>query len=237
MKTITTRIQIVALVTAGFLTIPAVHAQSPNIDFETGTFSGWQGETGYCCPITTSPSGIVVGQHTILTGSGYDTNALDSISGAAEIPFVYPLSGNMYSVRLGNSLVGAQAEQLSYSYTVTPSDTVLTYHYAVVLQSGGHPPSAESRFEVHFYDALGGSIPGGDYITHGGYDPTLKSSQISSWIKYKTWTTTSVNLASYVGQTITIKFVVFKFHLITLIFFQFHHAMGTFWALKNFKKF
>src|SRR5215216_4667479 len=58
-----------------------IYSQSscPNSDFEAGTLDGWQGQIGQCCPIYTSPSGIVPGRHTIMTGTGTDPNTCNVV--------------------------------------------------------------------------------------------------------------------------------------------------------------
>ncbi|MFN5325045.1 MAG: hypothetical protein ACK5C5_09015, partial [Bacteroidota bacterium] len=81
-----------------------------NADFELGNFSNWSGTTGGCCPIISTATGIVNGRHTIMTGNGFDPFS------NGNIPVVAP--GGLFSARLGNSNIGAEAEQLSYSFSV-----------------------------------------------------------------------------------------------------------------------
>ena len=56
----------------------------PNIDFEMGNFTNWQGQLGTCCPIVTAPSPITPGRHTITSGTGTDPNACNAV------PVKYP---------------------------------------------------------------------------------------------------------------------------------------------------
>lgn len=182
-----------------------VYSQSscPNSDFETGTLDGWQGQTGSCCPISTSPSGIVAGRHTIMTGDGTDPNTCDVVHVVAP--------GGRYSARVGNEQVGSEAETLSYTLTVTPSSSLFIYKYAVVLQDPGHDPSEQPRFQVRVLDANGVLIDPtcGQYTVVAA--PGLAGFQtcISNWngeIRYRDWTTVGLNLSAYMGQTITIEF-------------------------------
>ena len=59
-----------------------VYSQSActNSDFELGNFTGWEGQIGSCCPISTTPSGIISGRHTIMTGTGRDPNTCNVVS-------------------------------------------------------------------------------------------------------------------------------------------------------------
>ena len=111
----------------------------PNSDFESGTFSGWQGSTGSCCPISTPNLGLVPGRHTIMTGSGTDPNTCDVVSVVAP--------GGLYSARLGNDSVGAGAESLTYIVNVTPTSTLFIYKYAVVLEDPGHSTNDQPVFK------------------------------------------------------------------------------------------
>jgi gliding motility-associated-like protein len=181
-----------------------IYSQSscPNSDFESGTLDGWQGQTGSCCPIGTSPSGIVPGRHTIVTGTGTDPNTCDVVH------VVSP--GGLYSARVGNEMVGAEAETLSYRVTVTPSSSLFIYKYAVVLQDPGHDPSEQPRFQVRVLDSSGLLIDPtcGQYVVVAA--PGLAGFQTCTNpdgdIRYRDWTTVGLNLSAYLGQTITVEF-------------------------------
>ena len=91
----------------------------PNIGFENGDLSGWEGETGACCPMGTSNSGIINGRHTITSGTGTDPFTNNVVTVVAP--------GSNYSARLGNSNVGAQAERMRYTMTVSPDNVLFIY--------------------------------------------------------------------------------------------------------------
>ena len=181
-----------------------VNSQSscPNSDFETGTLDGWQGQVGGCCPIYTSPSGIVNGRHTIMTGTGTDPNTCNMVN------VVSP--GGLYSARVGNDQVGAQAETLSYSISVTPQSTLFIYKYAVVLQDPGHDPSEQPRFQVRVLNSAGQLIDPlcGQYtvVAGAGLVGFQTCTNIDGDIRYRDWTTVGLNLSAYLGQTVTIEF-------------------------------
>ena len=189
-----------------FAIAPAIAQTSscPNADFELNSFSGWTGTTGSCCPINSIIPGIVPGRHTILTGAGTDPNTNNVLTVVAP--------GGNYSVRLGNQNVGAEAEQLKYSFLVTPQTQLFIYRYAVVLQDPGHAPGEQPRFEIKVYDQnglidtvcgvytveAGAGIAGFHTIT----DP-FDSTEIVQW---KDWTSVGIDLSSKMGSTITIEF-------------------------------
>ncbi len=167
-----------------------------NLDFEMGNFTGWTCQTGtnngYPAGNWTGTA-PVANRHTIENG-GNDPYG--------NFPKVAPGGGN-FSVRLGNNSVGAQAEQLIFTFVVGPNDTNFIYKYAVVFEDPGHSWSEQPYFELKIYDGnnqiipcsyqqyvAGGSIPG--FINAGG----------GVW--YKPWTTVGINLNPYVGQTLTI---------------------------------
>lgn len=182
-----------------------ISAQSscPNSDFESGDLSGWQGQTGYCCPIFTAPSGIVTGRHTIMTGTATDPNTCDMVTVVAP--------GGLYSARVGNDNTGAEAETLSYTMTVTPSSSLFIYKYAVVLQDPGHSPEEQPRFQVRVLNAAGQLIDPvcGVYtvVAAVGLDGFQTCSSTSNGdIRYRDWTTVGLNLSAFMGQTITVEF-------------------------------
>lgn len=168
-------------------------ASCPNADFSMNGFQNWVGGIGNCCPIViTNPNTIQNGRHTIMTPG------LDPI-----VPMLTRTPpGIPQSARLGNSQVGAQAESLTYSFTVTNQNALFVYRYAVVLEDPGHSPIAQPRFEMQVQNQNGGIIPCTFYqVAAGGSVPGFISYQNVRW---RDWTTTGVNLLSYVGQVVTI---------------------------------
>ena len=184
----------------------SVHGYSqsscPNSDFESGTLSGWQGQTGSCCPIVTSPSGIINGRHTIMSGTGTDPNTCNVVS------VVSP--GGLYSARVGNDGSGAEAETLSYRISVTPSSSLFIYKYAVVLQDPGHDPSEQPRFQVRVLNAAGQLIDPvcGQYtvVAGAGLAGFQTCPNSGGDVRYRDWTTVGLNLNAYLGQIVTIEF-------------------------------
>ncbi|MCC6599862.1 MAG: gliding motility-associated C-terminal domain-containing protein [Crocinitomicaceae bacterium] len=166
----------------------------PNADFESGSLSGWTGSTGYCCAINTPYQGIVSGQHTIMSGSGTDPYAC--------IPITVVAPGSNFSVRLGNSGTGSQAERLRYIFDVTPESTLIIYKYAVVLEDPGHDTYSQPRFEAQVLDPAGVPIPCTFYQVSSSAN--IPGFQNCGSIVCKDWTTVGIDVSAYLGQSVTL---------------------------------
>lgn len=180
----------------------------PNSDFESGTLDGWLGRTGSCCPIYTwtqgpSPTGIIMGRHTLMSGTDTDRNT------CGNVPVVAP--GGLYSARVGNDQGGSEAETLSYTITVTPTTPLFIYKYAVVLQDPGHVQEEQPRFQVRVLDQDGVLVDPscGEYtvVAGAGLDGfETCNTLLNGPVRYRNWTTVGLNLSDYIGQTLTIEF-------------------------------
>ncbi len=220
------------------------YAQTPsacdNLDFSRGDFSNWVGHTSiypYNTPgssVSTSGipyyynTGIVPGRQTIISASVPDVYACGNVM---TLP-----PGMPFCARLGNGGIGPwgdgvqyQRDYLSYTMAVSPSNSLLTYKYAVILQdpnkdkSGNppHPPPIRPRFGVSIFNAAGALIdPTCGYynvvvdstvtgfrecllsdITAGGGTVANPSGSV-----YRAWTAVGVDLRAFIGQNITIQF-------------------------------
>ena len=170
-----------------------------NSDFELGNFTGWTGQLGSCCPIATTPSAIVSGRHTIMTGTATDPNTCNNV------PVVAP--GGTYSARLGNAINGRQAEKLTYTIPVVDaSNALFIYKYAVVLQDPSHTAVDQPRFELKILNASGQVIDPvcGYYLVVA--DDNIPGFQTCGGTVYKNWTTVGIDLTPYIGQQISMVF-------------------------------
>jgi gliding motility-associated-like protein len=174
-----------------------------NADFELGNFTGWQGRRGDCCPITLPNNGITNGRQTIMS-PGIDPNTCGGLS------TVY--SGN-FSARLGNDNVGAEAEALYFNFTVTPQSTLVQYAYAVVFEDPGHTDDEQPRFNSRVRLSDGSIIACTDYMVTAASDlpgfqscPGIDSQGDPVNIAWRDWSTVTVDLSSYIGQTVTLEF-------------------------------
>jgi len=174
----------------------------PNIDFEQGNTNNWLFYTGVCCPISTPTlSGPVATRHTLTFGT-----ATDLYGG---FPILAP-GGGQYSLKLGNSSTGAQAERARYFVRVPTgvNNYSLIYRYAVVLQNPNHSAADQPRFEVKAYDsATGAGLSCGQfsYVSSSSM-PGFSLSSIGSQVYYKSWSTASLDLSGQGGKTIAVDF-------------------------------
>ncbi|MDB5282196.1 MAG: hypothetical protein JWO06_1271 [Bacteroidota bacterium] len=221
-----------------FFYSPLTYGQCTNADFENGSFSGWTGTYGTDACNGTVLFGICLGctiadplqysgfnqgpnddppsdastqynQVICTSAGGNDANLL---SLGATLPTVWPGSGG-YSARIGNMWqdVGngnGDGEAISYSYTVTPASCNFTYHYAVVLNDGGHASGEQPYFNIKMTDGNGADITCADYQVDASTAQTIGGFNIISAaaVYWKPWTTVFIPLNNYMGQTVKITF-------------------------------
>jgi hypothetical protein len=175
-------------------------AQCPNANFEFGTFTNWTGRRGTCCPINLPLPGIFPGRQTIVS-AGLDPNTCGGLNTVYE--------GN-FSARLGNNQNNARAEGLYYTFTVSPSTTLIQYAYAVVLQDPGHSDGDQPRFQSRVRLANGTVIPCTEYVVTAG--PNLPGFNYCTIpgnptpVAYSDWRVISLDLSGYIGQSVTLEF-------------------------------
>ncbi|MGE0636799.1 MAG: PKD domain-containing protein [Bacteroidia bacterium] len=203
-----------------------VRSQCNNAGLESGNFTGWTGTwgDGVCTQsllgicITTAPdpfqnSGLNQGtlnqaanatperSHTIMS-SGFDP-----IVGGTTLPVVFP-GGGSYSMRLGNAQAEDGGESISYSFNVTSSNCNFTYHYAVVLNDGGHPAGEQPYFQIRMYDGSNNLINCATYDVDGTTAPTIGGFLTAPGGElYKPWSSVFIPLNNYIGQNVRIEFV------------------------------
>jgi len=178
-------------------------AQCPNANFEYGNFTNWTGRRGTCCPINLPFVGIVSGRQTIVT-QGIDPHSCGGLN------TVY--QGN-FSARLGNDQNNSRAEGLYYTFTVSPSTTLIQYAYAVVLQDPGHNDGDQPRFQSRVRLANGTVIPCTEYVVTAGpnlpgYNYCMENDAFGNPVQvaYSDWRVISLDLSGYVGQSVTLEF-------------------------------
>lgn len=208
-----------------------------NSDFANGNFTNWVGHTSVY-PTNTPGSninipyyyntGIVNGRHTIITNATPDPFTCGNV---LTLP-----PNERRCVRLGNGGVGPwgdgvswQRDYLNYTFAITPSNALLIYKYAVVLQdppnnvgnAGNHTKELRPRFIVTIKDQGGklidpicGSKEDFADSTVAGYRncPLSEAEQLGGNaandgnIVYRAWTTVGVDLRKFIGQNVTIGF-------------------------------
>lgn len=115
------------------------------------------------------------------------------------------------SVRLGNWSAGSEAEAITYEHIVNKTHPILIIRYAIVLESPGHGPIEDPYFKIEILDENGNIINS----RCGAFDFT-PTNEPETWCTYlpslgvqyvwKDWSSTSIDLTEYAGQTIKIRF-------------------------------
>ncbi|HEY0245764.1 MAG TPA: hypothetical protein VGC01_09390, partial [Mucilaginibacter sp.] len=190
-------------------------AQCPqNIGFEDGTFNGWKCYAGTIDKtngdITVASTTPISGRHTIFSG---DYAGVDPYGG---FPVLCP-NGSNYSIRLGNSESGGEAERVTYEFTVPAgSEYTLIFNYAVVLQNpSDHAAFEQPRFTVKIFDDNNMPIdcPQFDFVAASNLpgfklstmvDPVTRG--VPASVYYKEWSKSTINLVGYAGKTIRLEF-------------------------------
>jgi gliding motility-associated-like protein len=188
--------------------------QCPNSDFETGTLSGWVGETGWwgisgfpCGGSVGLTPGLLPGRQTIMT-NGWDPNTNNTIN--------YVAPGGSFSARLGNDDICFETETLSYTIIPDNSNSLFIYKYAVVLEEPRNTHAREDKphFSVKVTDNTGTIIDPvcGQYEVYSednlpGWETHPSSNGIAN---FKDWTSVGIDLSPYIGGSpITITFQTF----------------------------
>lgn len=185
----------------------------PNIDFESGTFSGWTCYTGFVSAVgdqnvisVTPAGGPVSGRQTMYSSGNHE---LDPYGG---FPVLCP-NGSGHSIKLGNTRGGGQAEAISYEFTIPPDDDSysLVYNYAVVFQSPNHRPNEQPRMEIEAINVTDNKVITCASSTFIALGSSLSGFRVSTLIDtitvlYKDWSSVSVDLSGNAGKTIRLIF-------------------------------
>jgi len=168
---------------------------SPYVTAFTGTTSDPFAHSGAAVP----------GRHTEITTSGTDPNT----GGALQL--LPP--GESKVIKLGNAQVGAEAEALSYRFTVDRDHAVLMLKFAVVLEDPGHNTVQQPRFVVRVKDQDGNLTEDcAEYDVSAGADiPGFQTYQYSSWttVRWRDWTNVGLDLSKYIGQEVQLQFITY----------------------------
>lgn len=195
-----------------------VQAQCPpNIDFEFGNFTGWNCWVGHTFDnggsniITWDPPGFPVppdpNRHAILAavpGGGLDP--------FGQFPVNCP-NGSGYSVKLGNSAGGHEAEGISYIFTIPAGQNLfnLIYNYAVIFQDPGHPSYQQPRLVISIRNLTDNQpLPCSsfDFVADnslpGFFLSTTNPTNTPVWCK--DWSANTIKLDGLAGKTIEVFF-------------------------------
>ncbi|MEP7163615.1 MAG: PKD domain-containing protein [Ferruginibacter sp.] len=181
-----------------------------NIDFEYGSFFNWKcfigqvDSVGNTNVITVTPSAPINNRHTLYTRtmpSPLDPYGLFPTN---------PPDGSNFAVRLGNTLIGAEAERIQYPIHVPLNDSnfSIKYDYAVVFEDPGHTTWTQPRFTVRLLDSATNmyvDCASFEYISTSNL-PGFARSTVDTGVVYKPWSTVFVSLRGYAGKTMYLEF-------------------------------
>lgn len=187
----------------------------PNIDFENGDFSGWTcyvGNVSAAGDINTiylnASGGPVYNQHTMYSAVN-DGGLMDEFGG---FPVICP-NGSRYSVKLGNTEGNAQAEGMSYEFTIPANRNTysLIYHYAVVFQDPAHLPFQQPRLELEIMNVTDNELIDCSSFTFFPNGSPLPGFFIGAYhdntaVWCKNWSAVTINLNDKAGKTIRLFF-------------------------------
>lgn len=185
-----------------------------NIDFEQGNFNHWQCYEGTAEAVGNRnvldlyPTAPENNRHTM-----YKTSATTAVDPYGGFPVTCP-NGSGYSIRLGNSLAGTQAEGVSYTFTIPQGQDVysLIYHYAVVFQDPNHEQFQQPRLEIEITNLSDNQTIQCSSFTFFATGTLLPGFFLSpnprgsTPVWCKDWSAVSVNLNNLAGKTIRLFF-------------------------------
>ena len=192
-----------------------------NVDFELGNYTHWVPSRGRVpCPTagwfqgcTYPPVGGAAGATgTTNTNSTHYIVSSGMDPDAPLLPRVNPRGGT-YSLRLGDELSGGNASKITHEVLVKADKPYFTYDFAVVFQNpAGHSLRDMPFFSVEFLDSTNTKIPScGNYLVSNSSGNPGFVDVLNGWgsvtHRYKPWSRITVDLTSYVGQRITVRFV------------------------------
>ncbi|MCA6363345.1 MAG: T9SS type A sorting domain-containing protein [Bacteroidetes bacterium] len=184
-----------------------------NLGFETGDFSGWTGYIGnndiqsdsiwsnvqYGIFSTTNNATInsCNARHTI-----FDTITTDYCGNFQILP---PAMGTAIA-RLNNNCAGYMGSGIQKSWTVTPGSSVLYISYALLLNDGGHTVLEAPYFSYQISDSITGSVLFDSLImANQNTTPPFIQCPTDPYTSYLNWRTDTIDLTSWLNQTIIIK--------------------------------
>jgi gliding motility-associated-like protein len=182
----------------------------PNIGFEDGTFDYWQcyiGHIDLAGVVNVTPSAPIFDRQTL-----YGNESAGVVDPYGKFPVLCP-NGSNYSMRLGNKDTSAEAERVTYTFTV-PHDRAysIIFNYAVVLEDPPHLPYQQPKFTAQVYDVTDSKYidcPSFDFVASSDL-PGFKLSTVEgargASIYYKDWSTATIDLRGYLGKVIRLEF-------------------------------
>jgi gliding motility-associated-like protein len=176
-----------------------------NMDFEEGTLNGWEMFEG---SVNDNPYQMVgatqigaPGPHHTIMGPGTDP--------VVGIPTVNPNGGGNFSLRLGDGTgSNYRAASIRQTFLVDNNNAAFVYSYAVILENPGHTAGEQPFFKINMFDEANNVIQCGEYAVIPGGSGSNANWITQGGVEYLPWTTTFAPLDDYIGQNVTVEFVV-----------------------------
>jgi len=192
-------------------TVKVPNGPCVNMDFENCNFNGWELFTGSVDAnpfgytnvtaagswATYNPANSGSDSHYIVSGAGTDPSV--------GIPMVNPNGGGCSAIIGDLTTAGYGAASMTQTFMVDANNANFTYYYAVVLEDPNHSAGDQPFFRIRMYDDQGNSVQCAEYDVYpGNGDPAW---QING-ANFIDWQTAFIPLQSYIGQNVTVEFVV-----------------------------
>jgi gliding motility-associated-like protein len=127
-------------------------------------------------------------------------------------------SGYYNGYNTNNTFSGG--EFLQQTFRVTKSNAMLSYNYSVVMDDSPHPKGQQPYFRVEVLDSTGkpvdpcvqyyveslNGVPPKGFVNSPVQDCNLCGTFPPSNVYYSPWTSNSINLTTYLGRSITVRF-------------------------------
>lgn len=151
-----------------------------------------------------SHTGLVPERHSVITEQGTDPRTNN------QLPLLP--SGESRVIKLGNEMVGGEAEAITYTFQVDAEHSILSLKFAVVFQDPNHPFVSQPRFIVRVLNEEGDLTEScAEYDVTASADITdfRTATYNETTVRWRPWTNVGINLTNYIGRTVKLQFVTY----------------------------
>ena len=204
----------IILISSAVLALTVAHGQTTcdSIGVENG-WGIWQAQTstnnytnsGSDSIIWSSPTTPSAPRFIINSGSG-DALCTPCAFSCPTLPLVAPNGFGNASIQIGqDTSANWTAEKLTNSFYVSPKDTNFIISYTALIQDAGHAQSQIPYTKISIKDQNGNPIQCGNILLFVWQLPGWFQSQPACNADYMPWMTTGINLAPYIGQSLSVE--------------------------------